>query len=70
MRRHRHGGLIGGERQRFCVSGGRLAPVISALLLPDAVLQTHGCPCLYHRCRTTIVMVTLSRSACIDKGPG
>jgi hypothetical protein len=60
----------GGEQQRFCVSRGCLAPVSSDLLLPDAVLQTHGCPCLYYRCRTTIVMAPLSRSACIDKGPG
>jgi len=47
-----------------------LAPVLSDLWLPAAVLQTHGCPCLSHRCRTPMGMAPLSRSAGIDPGPG
>jgi len=69
MRRHRHVGVIGGERKRFGVSVGRFEPAISDLLLPDAVLKTHGCCCVYHLCRTRIVMAQLSRLACIDQGP-
>jgi hypothetical protein len=48
---------------------GRLAPVLSDLLLPDAVLKTHGCSGFYKLCRPPIVLTKLSRSACIDKGP-
>ena len=69
MRRHRHVGVIGGERKRFCVAVGRFDPVISRPLLPDAVLRTHGCSCFYTRCRTKIVMSKLSLSSRIDKSP-
>ena len=69
MRRHRPVGVIGGERKRVCVSGGRVDPVIRRPVLPDAVRRTPGCSGLYTRCRTTIVMAKLSRSACIDTGP-
>jgi len=59
----------GGAKKRFCVSVGRFDPVIRCPLLPDAVLRTHGGDRFYTLCRTKIVMATLSRSACIDKGP-
>jgi hypothetical protein len=62
-------GVIGGERKRVCVSGGRVDPVIRRPVLPDAVRRTPGCSGLYTLCRTTIVMAKLSRSACIDTGP-
>jgi hypothetical protein len=70
MRQYRHGGLIGGERNQLRVSEERLAPVLSALLWLDAMLQTHGCLYWYQRCCTTIVRATGSHSACIDKGLG
>lgn len=69
MRRHRHVGIIGGAKKRFCVSVGRFDPVIRGPLRPEAVLRTHGGYRFYTPCRTKIVMVQLSRSACIDKGP-
>ncbi len=69
MRRHRRVGMIGGERPWFGVSVGHCDPVIIALLLPDAVLQTHGCSCFSHQCHTRIVMAKLSRFAWIDHGP-
>jgi hypothetical protein len=68
MMQPRHEGVIRGERQRFCVSGGRIAPVISGALRPDAMLRTHGCYGVYQAYRTKIVLAKLSRAACIDKG--
>jgi hypothetical protein len=62
-------GGSGGKRTHVCVSVSRFDPVIPHLLLPDAVLETHGCYGCYQMCRTQIVMAQLSRLACIDKGP-
>jgi len=69
MMKHRHEGVIGGKRERFCVSVGRLEPVIRCPSLSDAVLRTHGCCGVCQAYRIKIVMAKLSRSACIDKGP-
>ncbi len=46
LMRHRHGGVIGGARQRLCVSVVGCDPVISGPVLPDGVMRTHGCLCL------------------------
>ena len=46
MMRHRHVGVIGGARKRFCVSVVGFDPVISGPLLPDGVMRTHGCRCM------------------------
>ena len=69
MRRHRHVGVIGGERKRVGVSVGRCDPVISRSLLPDAVLRTHGCSCFSTLYRTKIVMAKRSLSSRIEQSP-
>ena len=46
--RHRHMGVIGGERKRVCVSVVGFDPVISGPLLPESVRRTHGCRRIVH----------------------
>ena len=70
MMRYRCGGLIGEEPKRFCVSEGRSAPVISDVLLPEAMLQDARVPVFFPSVLYPIVMATLSRSAGINQGPG